>query len=399
MVPHIRKAFNEQFTQAQYEAYVKHLNALFNYDIEFRIAETPIYIPKDFKHKVIEAGQQIISVIKQDGFKALTDRAVPPGLEVPGETNHTHFLAIDWAICQNEQGEFVPQLIELQGFPSLYGFQEYISQAAKQFWPVPEGYDYLFNGLDTASYVALLQRTLLGDHAPENVVLLEIEPEKQKTKVDFYATEALTGVKPVCLTEVILEENKLYYMRDGVKTRINRIYNRVIFDELQQRTDLNLAYDLRQAVDVEWAGHPAWFFRISKYILPMLKSPYVPQTWYLHELEQWPTDLENYVLKPLFSFAGSGVVVNVTAADLDAIPAEERNNFILMKKVTYAPAVQSLDIPVKVELRMLYLWPDGDAEPTLATSLVRMSKGLMMGVKFNKDFTWVGGSLAFFEAD
>lgn len=399
MVPHIRKAFNEQFTQAQYEAYVKHLNALFNYDIEFRIAETPIYIPKDFKHKVIEAGQQIISVIKQDGFKALTDRAVPPGLEVPGETTHTHFLAIDWAICQDEQGQFVPQLIELQGFPSLYGFQEYISQAAKQFWPVPEGYDYLFNGLDTASYVALLKRTLLGNHAPEHVVLLEIEPEKQKTKVDFYATEALTGVKPVCLTKVILEDNKLYYMRDGVKTRINRIYNRVIFDELQQRTDLNLAYDLRQAVDVEWAGHPAWFFRISKYILPMLKSPYVPQTWYLHELEQWPADLEHYVLKPLFSFAGSGVVINVTAADLDAIPREERNNFILMKKVTYAPAVQSLDIPVKVELRMLYLWPDGDAEPTLATSLVRMSKGLMMGVKFNKDFTWVGGSLAFFEAD
>lgn len=397
MVPSIRKHFNEQFTEEQYQAYNKYLNDLFNYEIEFRIAETPIYIPRELKHKVVAAGEDIIKVITQSNFKALTDRAVPPGLEVPNETSHTHFLAIDWAICHNEQGELVPQLIELQGFPSLFGFQEYISQAAMKFWPVPAGYDYLFNGLNTESYTELLRKTICGNHPAENVILLEIEPEKQKTKVDFYATEALIGVKPVCLTSLLLEGDKLFYMRDGVKTRIHRIYNRVIFDELQQRTDLKLDYDLRQAVNVEWAGHPAWFFRISKYILPMLDSPYVPKTWYLSDLTEWPADLENYVLKPLFSFAGSGVIVNVTREDLDAI--QDRENYILMRKVEYAPAVESLDVPVKVELRMLYLWPDGDAAPTLATSLVRMSKGLMMGVKFNKNFTWVGGSLAFFEGD
>lgn len=397
MVPSIRKQFNEQFTEEQYQAYNKYLNDLFNYEIEFRIAETPIYIPRELKHKVVAAGEDIIQVITQSNFKALTDRAVPPGLEVPNETSHTHFLAIDWAICHNEQGELVPQLIELQGFPSLFGFQEYISQAAMKFWPVPAGYDYLFNGLNTESYTELLRKTICGNHPAENVILLEIEPEKQKTKVDFYATEALIGVKPVCLTSLLLEGDKLFYMRDGVKTRINRIYNRVIFDELQQRTDLKLDYDLRQAVDVEWAGHPAWFFRISKYILPLLDSPYVPKTWYLSDLTEWPADLENYVLKPLFSFAGSGVIVNVTREDLDAI--QDRENYILMRKVEYAPAVESLDVPVKVELRMLYLWPDGDAAPTMATSLVRMSKGLMMGVKFNKNFTWVGGSLAFFEGD
>ncbi len=397
MVPAARQAFNAQFTDAQYEAYVKYLNDLYNYEIEFRIAETPIFIPRDLKHKVVRAGEHIIDLITSPDFKARTDRAVPQGLEVPNETPHTHFLAIDWAISTDDEDNFAPRLIELQGFPSLYGFQEVISQAALKFWPIPDNFEYLFNGLDTSSYLALLAKVILGEHAIENVILLEIEPEKQKTKVDFYAMEQLIGLRSVCLTDVILEDRRLYYMRDGVKTRINRIYNRVIFDELQQRTDLKLAFDMQQDVEVEWAGHPAWFFRISKYILPMLESEFVPKTWFLNELPTIPTDLENYVLKPLFSFAGSGVLVNVTKADIEAIPDPE--NWILMKKVNYAPAVKSLDIPVKVELRMLYLWPDGDARPTLATSLVRMSKGLMMGVKFNKNFTWVGGSLAFFEAD
>jgi hypothetical protein len=354
-------------------------------------------VPKALKSKIIAAGEQIIDLICQPNFKELTAKAVPEQLSVPNETQHTHFLAIDWAISTDTNGALSPRLIELQGFPSLYGFQEEISQAALKFWPVPDGFDYLFNGLNSESYVDLLKKVILGKYEPKNVILLEIEPEKQKTKVDFYATEKHLGIKAVCLTEVILEDNKLYYLLDGEKTRINRIYNRVIFDELQQRTDLDLAFNMQQPVDVEWAGHPSWFFRISKYILPFLKSEYVPKTYFLNELEHWPDDLENYVLKPLFSFAGSGVIVNVTKEDLEKI--EDRENFILMEKVTYAPAIQSFDVPVKVELRMLYVWPDGDARPTLATSLVRLSKGLMMGVKFNKNFTWVGGSLAFFEAD
>lgn len=397
MVPEARQAFNANFTDEQYKAYVDYLNKLFDYEIEFRIAETPIYVPKALKSKIIAAGEQIIDLICQPNFKELTAKAVPEQLSVPNETPHTHFLAIDWAISTDANGELSPRLIELQGFPSLYGFQEEISQAALKFWPVPDGFDYLFNGLNSESYIDLLKEVILGKYEPKNVILLEIEPEKQKTKVDFYATEKHLGIKAVCLTEVILEDKKLYYLLDGEKTRINRIYNRVIFDELQQRTDLDLAFNMQQPVDVEWAGHPSWFFRISKYILPFLKSEYVPKTYFLNELEQWPEDLENYVLKPLFSFAGSGVIVNVTKEDLEKI--DDRENFILMEKVTYAPAIQSFDVPVKVELRMLYVWPDGATRPTLATSLVRLSKGLMMGVKFNKNFTWVGGSLAFFEAD
>lgn len=397
MVPSIREKFNAAFTEEKYNSYVKFLHNAYNYEIEFRMAESPVFVPKELKDKMIGAAEDIISVIKRPDFKELTKGAVPKHLVVPNENEHTTCLAIDFAICQNENGELEPQLIELQGFPSLYGFQELIGQAAKKFFDIPENYDYLFNGLSSEQYISLLKDVLLGGHKPENVILLEIEPEKQKTKIDFYCTETYTGIKPVCLTKIIREGRKLFYENNGVKTPIYRIYNRVIFDELEKRTDLELQFNLTQDVDVEWAGHPNWFFRISKYTLPFINSPYVPKTWFLNQLETWPDDLENYVLKPLFSFAGSGVIYDVKKSDLEAI--NDLENYILMKKVFYAPAVVSPEEPVKTEIRMLYLWDDAWESPKLVTTLVRMSKGVMMGVKFNRNKTWVGGSVAFFEND
>lgn len=395
MVTEVRKKFNENFKQETYEAYLKYLWDKYDYEIEFRIAETPVFIPKYLKERILEGGEQIIDVITKPDFIERTNRAIPEGLAVPNETAHPNFLAIDWAICQEEDGSFTPRLIELQGFPSLFGFQEVISQAALKFWNIPEGFEYLFSGLTSEGYVNLLKKTICGNHSAENVILLEIEPEKQKTKVDFYATAELIGIKYICLSEVWAEGDLLFYFNEGKKTQVKRIYNRVIFDELSQRTDFTPGFDLTKPYQVEWAGHPAWFFRISKFILPMLDSQYVPKTSYLNELKEVPADLENYVLKPLFSFAGTGVVFDVKPEDIAAVTEPE--NFILMKKVKYADAIESPDGPVKVEVRMLYLWPDGDAKPTLSTSLIRLSKGVMMGVKFNKNKTWVGGSLAFFQ--
>lgn len=398
MIKSVRDAYNQAFTEEIYSNYLRFMNESFGHEIEFRIAETPVFIPTDLRRKILRACDDIIDVIKEPDFKKKTQKAVPKECYVPDETAHTNFLAIDFAICQDQSGELEPQLIELQGFPSLFMFQEFVSQAALKMLPIPQkGFDYLFSGLTSETYIELMRKVICGNHDPENVVLLEIEPHEQKTKVDFYATQKYLGVRPVCITEVIKEGKELYYQRDGVKTRIRRVYNRVIFDELVKRQDLAIQWNLIEGVDIEWAGHPNWFFRISKYTLPFLKSKYVPETQFLDKIEEVPADLENYVLKPLFSFAGAGVKINVTRTDLDEIIDPE--NWILMKKVHYAPALESPDGPVKVEIRMLFVWPDQANNPMLVTSLVRLSKGEMIGVRYNQDKTWVGGTMAFFQND
>jgi hypothetical protein len=242
----------------------------------------------------------------------------------------------------------------------------------------------------------LMYDIIVGTSDPKNVILLEIEPEKQTTYIDMLSTSVELGIPVVCVTEVIKDGNKLYYLDNlGGRVEIQKIYNRVIFDELYQRTDLEMQFKFTDDLDVEWIGHPNWFYRISKYIMPYLKNKYVPDTYFLHELTDIPLDLENYVLKPLFSFAGAGVIIDVTREDIDKI--EDKSNYILQRKVTYEPVLKSPNDPVKVEIRMLMLWPKDVDKPFVVNNLVRLSKGKMIGVKYNKDKDWVGGSVGFFE--
>jgi hypothetical protein len=254
------------------------------------------------------------------------------------------------------------------------------------------------NGFSREEYIGELRRTVLGSRRPEEVILLELRPHEQKTRIDFYCTRDYLGIQVVDLLELIQEGRKLYYIHAGTgeKTLIKRIYNRVIFDELHAAGLTPGSYvDIRADLDVEWVAHPNWFYRISKFLLPYLHHPCVPASFFLNEIKQPPADLENYVLKPLFSFAGQGVVIDVTHADLEKVKDPE--NWILQRKVTYADLIPTPDIPAKVEIRLLYLWKDGDVRPTLTINLARLSKGKMIGVRYNKDKEWVGGSVCFFE--
>lgn len=397
MVNEARKKYNASFSDEKYTEFLNDLNTSFGYTIPFRIAETPVFVPAYLKKKLIRACDSMIDFICRDDFKKLTENAVPKHLNVPGEDDHTLCLAIDFAVCKDDKGELTPQLIELQGFPSLYGYQDLLAKKYQQYFDVDKKYSHYFNDLDETSYWNILKEALLGKHAPENVILLEVEPEKQNTAIDFIYTEAKLGIKAVCLTKISKDGRKLFYFRNGVKTPIYRIYNRIIFDELVQRTDLSYDFKMTDEVDVEWAGHPNWFFRISKYIMPFLNSEFVPQCTFLNELKEIPNDLENYVLKPLFSFSGSGVIFNVTKQDIEAV--KDPQNFILQRKVNYEPTIESPDGKVKSEIRMLYIWKENEARPTLVINLGRLSKGEMIGVKYNKNKTWVGGSVNFFEKD
>jgi hypothetical protein len=347
------------------------------------------------KAQLLEGCQQVIDFIKRDDFKSLTDRALELNRKVPNEDQHTTFLAIDFGICE-ENGEIVPKLIEVQGFPSLFNFQYHLSQKFVSHYPFLSELTPFLNGLNPTSYLKLIEEVICNDFPKEHVILLEIEPEKQNTKIDFYYCHSDIGIPIVCVTELYQKGKQLFYKNEkGVEILVKRIYNRVIFDELDLRTDLQLNFDFSSDIDVEWAGHPNWFFRISKFILPYLKGKYFIETTLLSDLKEIPNDLENYVLKPLFSFSGSGVIFHVKREDIDAVT--EKDLYILQKKVHYKPIIESPDGLVKAEVRLLAVWKKDAPSPTLVTNLVRLSRGEMIGVKFNKDKDWVGGTVGMFE--
>ena len=395
MIPGIRQQYNKEFTDEKYQRFLKDMNNFFNYNIDFRISETPVFVPKYLGDRIEKAGEDIIDVLLRPDLKALTENAVPSHLRVPHEDEHTHLLAVDFAICKDDKGDYIPKLIEMQGFASLYCYQEWLTQMYLKHFSIPAGFDNKFNGYTHESYLSRLKQIIIGKHHPENVVLLEIEPWKQKTQIDFYCTQHYIGIKAICLTEVIKEGRELFYMLNGKKTKIHRIYNRVIFDELVQRDDLKRQFNMTEETDVEWVAHPNWFFRISKYTMPFIKSEYIPETYFVKDLKSIPSDLENWVLKPLFSFSGQGVVFDVTKEDVEKV--NDPANYILQRKVEYAPAVESPTGPVKCEVRMLYLWDKGEARPKLALNLGRMSKGKMIGVRYNMNLDWVGATTYFFE--
>ena len=290
MVPEIRKRYNEEFTVEKYSAFLNELNELHPGQLDFRVAETPVFIPKAFTQKALDACESIIDVILKPEYRQQSLAAIPDHLKVPNEDAHPHCIAFDFGICTNESGELEPQLIEMQGFPSLFAYQVLFPEVHAKHFYWPKGYSNYLNGFTRETYIELLRKIIVGDSATENVVLLEIFPEKQKTRIDFYCTEDLIGIKTVCLTELIVEGKSLYYNLNGKKTKINRIYNRLIFDDLfQQPAEVQEKGKIfQQELDVTWVPHPNWFYRLSKFTLPFINHPYVPQTQFLSQCENAP---------------------------------------------------------------------------------------------------------------
>ena len=396
MIARYRRKFNSDFTHKKYDELLQHLSKDLP-SISFRVAETPIFIPKELAEKLVQAGEELIQFIKRPDFKDLTQGAIPDDWNVPGENDHPHFLTFDFAICKDASGTLVPKLIELQGFPSLYGFQPHLAaqfEKAYDLQKLGELSPY-FGALDKTAYFKLLKEVIIGNHEAKEVVLLDLDAPNQKTAIDFYLTQRELGLKILSPTDLIQEGKQLFYLEQGEKVQVKRIYNRLIFDEIKNpEAFFNQGFDPRAELDVEWITHPNWFYRLSKYTMPYLKGEFVPETQFLLDVKELPQDLENYVLKPLFSFAGQGVIIDVTADDIYNI--KDKENWILQRKVNYEPVVQALDGSVKAEIRLMYLWPDGK-EPVLCINLARMSRGKMIGVRYNQDFDWVGGTVGLME--
>ncbi len=393
MIPKYRQQFNQEFTPEKYNEVIDILEEKSGIKPLFRISESPIFLTKTFKEKLQNACNSIISQIKEMPQEELS-KAIPANCNVPNDTKQPHFFTIDFGICKNENNEIVPQLIELQAFPTMYYFQKELQNAFMKTYPFLED---LEPPIADSEYYDDLKNLIVGNENPENVILLEIYPEKQKTNIDFYLTEKKLGIKTVCLTKVKKEGKKLYYENSGKLTEIKRIYNRVIFDELDRIPDLKPGFDFRDELDVKWITHPNWFFKISKYILPKLEHEYVPKSYFLNDFPE-DENLSNFVLKPLFSFAGSGVNLYPTKVDLAKI--EDRSNYILQRKVNYAPIFADPNNEFsKAEIRLLYIWNEDAERPHLMEHLVRMTKAEMVNVDFNKkDAIWIGGSTAFLES-
>lgn len=395
MLEPLRSEFNRRWTPEKYAAFLANVDSAIGRHVEFRHSETPCFFPKDLLQEMSRAGRDLVLQLKNNpAYRSASDAEIPAQYRVPNEAPHPLFIQADFGIVRQD-GAYKPKLVEIQGFPSLYAYQTEMARQYGRAYDLDPSLRHLLSDLTLSDYHQLLGEAILGGHAPENVILMEIEPEKQKTLCDFVCTERIYKVPTVCITKLIQRGNKLFYKKDGREVPVHRIYNRAIFDELERKR-VAIPFAWTDDLDVEWAGHPNWFFRLSKFSIPWFDHPTVPESYFLSDLREIPGDPANYVLKPLYSFAGLGVIVGPTKEEIDSVPEAQRRNYILQERVRFEPVIQTPEGPTMAEVRIMYIWLPHYEVPIAANMIVRMGRGKQMGVDHNKNLTWVGASAGFY---
>jgi len=420
LIPDLRQEFNEKFTPEGYAALLRITEERCGVRVDFRIAETPVFLPLTMLEQMARSGARLAeTLIGNRTYLDAARMAIPNGYHVASETAHPNFLTADFALVREQNGELAPRLVEIQAFPSVFGYQDALSSSYREVFDLPASLGSFLGGLDETTYWDLLARTILGTHDPAQVVLTEIDPQNQKTLPDFLVTARRLGIAVVDIRNLEPVGNQLHYRNSlGGLVPVRRIYNRAIADELISR-QIQLPFDLTRAWDVEWAGHPDWYFLISKFSIPHLADlsshgHVVPPAVFLNDFlegngraklanagvplpeESGPeTVYTELLLKPLFSFAGKGIQFDPKQAQLEAIPASSRGDYLLQQRMRFEPTIETPHGLTQAEIRILYLWPDG-GPLTPALSLVRLGRGKMMGVDHNKNQQWVGASAAFF---
>ena len=391
MIPALREEFNRNYSDAKYKKFLEDLARTCGTPIGFPVSETPCFLPKALLDQMASYGRQLVQqLVNKASYYRAASKAVPDKYNVPNESVLPMFVQVDFGLVRGAKGELEPKLVELQAFPSLYGYQPLSAQQYVDSFGLSKDLGVYLSGLNEDSYWALMRQLIVADHDPENVILMEIDPEHQKTLPDFKVTQQKLGIPVVDILSLRKRGKRLYYQQDGREIEVQRIYNRCIVDELE-RKGVSLPFDLRDELEVEWAGHPNWYFRISKFSIPYLQHRCVPKTWFLDENPVVPSDNHNYLLKPLYSFAGTGIKFAPTEADVEAIPAAERHDYILQERMRFEPVIATPHGMTQMEVRVMYIWPEGgELMPVLP--LIRMGRGMMMGVDHNKNLQWVGGS-------
>ena len=402
MISDLRASFNQSWTDEKFRDLVSRLETRTGTPLGFPISETPCFFPRSLMASIAATGLELVhQILDSPDAMAAADAIVPERFRGPGAEAAPTFLQVDFGLVRNADGSIAPKLVELQAFASLYAFQLAIAEAYRDAFALPSSLRMFLDDLDAESYHQLIGKAIVGDNDPREVVLMEIEPRKQKTWPDFVTTEQMWGVRAIDISEVRREGRRLFYDRDGQRTQIRRVYNRVIPDELE-RKGIAPPFSYGDDLDVTWAGHPAWYFRISKFSIPFLRHPSVPGTRFLDGVGRLPADREHYLLKPLFSFAGGGIVFAPTDQQIAAIPLTERKNYILQERINFTPVIETPEGPAQAEIRIMYvLDPSTSLRAGSSTRLrpvlplLRMGRGKMMGVDHNKGLRWVGASAGF----
>ena len=408
MISSLRKEFNSRFSPGAYRLFLRNLDACVRTHVGFRVAETPVFFPQSLLQEMAVTGAELTRRLVSDRqYLARSAKAIPEAWRAADETPHPHFMTVDFGLVKDGNGNLSPRLVELQAFPSVYGYQFVLSENYRSAFHLDSigPLDYYLGGHNEASFWKKMEQVILKGHAPENVVLAEIDPMHQKTLPDFQVTADRLGVRIVDIAEIMPQDRpgrppRLCYREGKRLVPIHRIYNRAIVDELIQK-QVHLHFDYRESFDVEWAGHPNWYFHLSKFSIPYLDHPSVPPAVFLDDWfagrgrDRLPHDREQWILKPLFSFAGKGILFAPSEEDLQAIPPQERGNYLLQQRVKFESVIETPFGMTQPEIRILYLWSDGeDLQPVLP--LVRLGRGKMMGVDHNRDLEWVGASAAFY---
>ena len=400
MDSHWRPLFNRAYSEQFFQRYMGLLTRQLG-DFPFRVAETPLLMTAELRDWLARSAREIVAQLSEPARLDKLKKAIPKERDVPGMDPLPNCVQVDFALVRAPDGRIEGRVVELQAFPSLYALMSMMADAwAQTMNEVPElRADWTcFIGQGKPGALELMRRTIVGDADPETVVLVDFEPENQKTSPDFWATQKMFGVDPVCVTKLVKRGHHLFRQKDGREIQVNRIYNRMVFDELDVK-GVKPPFDWRDDLGISWCSHPNWYWVWSKYALPFLDHPAIPRARFLSEFDTLPEDLSRYVLKPLFSFAGAGVVIDVTREVVDKVPVDQRDGWVLQEKIEYAPAISMPDgNGVKVEVRMMLLRPPDAKTLTPILPLVRLSRGKMLGVDFNKNLTWVGGTVGIFQA-
>ena len=389
MITELRADFNRRWTAARYAEFLRRLDSESGTHVEFRCSETPVFLPNDLLAQMVRYGQELYGQLASNpAYLKAANATIPNEFRVPGASEHPLFVQADFGLIRLADGTLAPRLVEIQGFPSIYAFQAAMAQQYHDVFELRDDLTAYLGGLDESRYFAFLSKVILNGHSPEEVILLEIDPFRQKTLCDFTLTRKHVGIQIACIRDVKRHGSKLFFEGKQIK----RIYNRVIVDELV-RKNVQGGFDFRDEVDVEWAGHPNWFFLLSKFSLPWFRHECVPETRFLSDIQTLPDNLGDYVLKPLYSFAGLGVNIGPTKEDIAAIPADKRGEFILQRKMDFVPTIETPCGTTKIEVRVMYIWDQGSLQPV--NTVVRSGRGKMMGVDFNKNLDWVGATAGF----
>ncbi len=143
MIPSLRHAFNRNFTSDKYHSFLNLMEERCGTPVKFRLSETPCFFPKTLLDQMIGFGEELIRQLDTEEYRKISAAAIPLEFNVPNENDHPLFVQVDFGLVRNAAGELVPKLVELQGFPSLYGYQAMLSQAYIDVFQLDDNLRYL----------------------------------------------------------------------------------------------------------------------------------------------------------------------------------------------------------------------------------------------------------------